>query len=154
MLENIRLSLWRILTGMSKLENIYWAIYRWFRWDLSHLHYTLYYGVRNLIKWFRVIWRDRNYDYAFMLDIMRFKIKNLADLHHEHENFHRESRMRICIKLIDRIKNEYYWEPHYDQIETDSKMSMELMKECKAKHEKALRLLFKIMGQDIETWWI
>jgi hypothetical protein len=139
---------------MSKLEKIYWAVYRWIKWDLPYIHYDLFYGVKNLVKWFRIIWNDRNYDYTFMLDIMRFKIESIAKLHHEHENFHRESRMRICIKLIDRIKDEYYWQPHYEQIRTDPKMSLDLVYICRAKHDKAIKLLFKIMEQDIETWWI
>jgi len=139
---------------MSKIKNAYWAVYRWVKWDLPYIHYDLLYGIKNLVKWFRLIWSDRNYDYSFMLDILKFKLEGMASLHREHGNFHRESRIKICIKLIDRIQSDFYWMPHYEQIKTDISIATDLVDACRSKHNKAVKLLFKIMEQEMETWWI
>lgn len=37
------------------------------------------YGIENLIKWFPIVVRDRDWDFYFLLAIMKFKIQNMQD---------------------------------------------------------------------------
>ena len=69
------------------------------------------YGIQNLIKWFPVIWKDRSWDYIYLLDILSFK---LSLMKYAAENYwntmgaeNNAKDMGIAIALIDRISNEY-----------------------------------------------
>lgn len=58
----------------------YWRLYRWFKWDAKHFHRDVAYGFKNLWKWFPIIWKDRDWDDHFIFEVLKFKIKNTADL--------------------------------------------------------------------------
>lgn len=34
-------------------------------------------GLRNLRRWFPIVWADRDYDWMFLIVILKFKIKNM-----------------------------------------------------------------------------
>ena len=36
-------------------------------------------GIKTLIRWFPIIWKDRDYDDHFIWEILKFKIRNQAD---------------------------------------------------------------------------
>ena len=69
-------------------------------------------GVKNLWRWFPVIWKDRDWDDAFILDVLKFKLKNTADELERAAFFtgyeHEVSRIRLCVKLIELVQEEYY----------------------------------------------
>ncbi len=60
-----------------KLEWEYTVLHRW--WSFKN-------GVRNFWKWRKIIWRDRWWDYAFLHDLIKFKIhdmqKNWSNSHY------------------------------------------------------------------------
>jgi hypothetical protein len=76
-------------------------------------------GIRNLIKWFPIIWKDRDYDKSFILDVLLFKMKNTRDFIRDYgyvEDSEREKIVRTiseCIDLLDKVHNEFesYDEP-------------------------------------------
>jgi hypothetical protein len=57
--------------------------------------------------------------------------------------------MMTCVRLIDKIQNESYYDGFYEL----DKRSSEALKMAIDKHNKAKRLLFKILEQKIEHWW-
>jgi hypothetical protein len=64
-------------------------------------------GIKNIFKWGKVVWEDRDWDYKFTLDVLKLKIKNTADYIEKtqrHMEWKRDVKyMRICVSLIDRI---------------------------------------------------
>jgi hypothetical protein len=76
-------------------------------------------GVRNIIKWFPIIWNDRDFDKAYIMDILLFKMRNTRDFIRDYgyvEDVERERIVRTmteCIDLLDRVHNEWesYEEP-------------------------------------------
>ena len=54
-----------------------------------------------------------------------------------------------CVRLINKIQNEDYYEEMYEH----KKLTSEIVDKYQAKHNKAKRLLFKIMNDRIEEWW-
>jgi len=181
----------------------YWKLYRWFKWDAKHLHRDIFQGFRNLWRWFPIIWKDRDWDDHFIFEVLKFKIKNTADLFEKNQRFvgwENEVRyMRICEKLIGRIQEEYYQSEHFDYRDVDMKFvptennlyevvfdtkrddidqylekyphSLRVAKRDPrfvnyfiegrkgylavgiVRHEKAKKLLFKILERRIENWW-
>ena len=139
---------------MSKEYNEwYWRLYRWCKWNLPYQHKYFINGVKNLYKWFWVIWKDRDWDHHYIFEILKFKLekqaKHLSEKN-EYENSERNVElMMTCVKLINRIQNEYYIEECID-------LGLKTFKNadsCIARHNKAKRLLFKILNDRIENWW-
>ena len=131
----------------------YWRLYRWIKWELPYQHKYIKYGVKNLYKWFRVIWNDRDWDHHYIFQVLKFKLEKQAN-HLTKNGFHNNAQrdaelMMTCVRLIDKLQNEYY----YDELCKSDVRSSEAVKNVIAKHNKARRLLFKIMNDRIEEWW-
>ena len=108
---------------MERLKNLYWSVWRWFRWDAKHLHRDIAQGFKNLWKWFPIIWKDRDWDDFYIFEVLKKKIKNTADYTEKKQRFvgwEKEVHyMRICVKLIDRIKEEYYQHEYWDYYDIE-----------------------------------
>lgn len=50
----------------------------WWKFEGRYYHKDLYYGVRNLIKWFPVIWKDRDWDSSHIYKVLQFKLEQQA----------------------------------------------------------------------------
>lgn len=45
---------------------------------ITHAIRDFKYGIRNLIDWFPIIWRDRDWDYHYLLVMLSFKLKRIS----------------------------------------------------------------------------
>jgi len=57
--------------------------------------------------------------------------------------------MMTCVRLIEKIQEESYYHEFYSA----NYRTPEALKHVMDKHNKAKRLLFKIMEERIESWW-
>jgi hypothetical protein len=155
-------------------------------------------GIKNIIKWIPIIYKDRDSDYYYILETLKFKLSNQSKYtlnKSRHINARKDAKMMdLCIKLIAKIQDEYYlseWldyevvEHKYEKVEDNSslfKLKTEIIsenfddyfkkysriyksiddKECKVaaaikistiNHNRAKKLLFKILENNIENWW-
>jgi hypothetical protein len=172
-------------------------------------------SVKNLIKWFPIIWKDRDWDDYYIFEVLKFKLKNQAKYTSDCDRHTRSEldakRMRLCVKLIDKVSDEFYSSEHMDYHETkwdlldildkpgyvelDTQIISERFDEFFKKyplaykkvladkklqifritpdddeteidakqriamnigyynHNRAKKLLFKIIEKDIEGWW-
>ena len=131
----------------------YWRLYRWFRWEFKYQHKYIKYGVKNLYKWFWIIWKDRDWDHYYIFQVLKFKLEKQAKHLAEngfHNNAQRDAELIMtCVRLIDKLQNEYY----YDELCKSGVRSSEAVQIVIDRHNKAKRLLFKIMNERIESWW-
>jgi hypothetical protein len=131
----------------------YWKLYRWFRWEFKYQHKYIKYGVQNLYKWFWVIWKDRDWDHHYIFQVLKFKLekqaKHLADAAFHNETQRDAELMMTCVRLINKLQNEEYYEEMYEH----RPLTLEIVSKYQAKHNKAKRLLFKILEERIEEWW-
>lgn len=94
----------------------------WWRFSGKYLIRNFTRGIKNLIKWFNVIWRDRDYDHSFIYTILAFKLRNQAgyiggrDIHTRAKIDARN--MNICANLIDKLNSEYYYMEYSDYEES------------------------------------
>jgi hypothetical protein len=88
----------------------------WISWRLRDIknffRYGIPCGVRNLIRWFPVIWNDRNWDQYYIYIILRKKLKltekTLRNGHHLYAD-RTADQIKVCIFLLNRlIKDEYH----------------------------------------------
>jgi hypothetical protein len=172
-------------------------------------------SVKNLIRWFPIIWKDRDWDDHYIWEIMKNKLRWQAKYIGDRDWHARAAvdakRMRLCANLIDKVQDEFYGseymdyheskfdfldipdKPDYKQLHTEitserfddyfKKYPLVYKKilaneelqifgiearegetEVDAKqriamnigrhnHERARKLLFKIMEENIEGWW-
>ncbi len=193
----------------DKLFDFYWS------WLGGYHIRNFFVSVKNLIRWFPIIWKDRDWDDHYIWEILKNKLRWQAkyigdrDFHTRAEMDAR--RMRLCANLIDKVQDEFYsseymdyheskWDfldipdkPGYKELDiqttserfddyfkkyplvykkvlADKKLQIFLVEprdgetEVDAKqriamnigrynHERARKLLFRIMEENIEGWW-
>jgi hypothetical protein len=75
-------------------------------------------GVKNLIDWFPIIWKDRHWDDSYIFEVLKHKLllqrNHLVD-QYRHTDIPRVNRdITICLNLIERIQDDYYVMETYD----------------------------------------
>jgi hypothetical protein len=181
----------------SVKDKWYWKLRRWVKHDLPYLHLEFVRGVKNLWRWFPVIWKDRDWDDHYIYKVLQFKLKNQAEYiggRGFYLNAKRDAEiMMTCVRLIDKINEEYYGMEYFeyydydmstdnpnrflefnvtrDELDTYYAKYPLTFKKIEAEYgdtkdrsstallmgddrqRKARKLLFKILEQNIETWW-
>lgn len=111
------------------------------------LFYKFKYGISNLIKWFPIIWKDRNYDHHFIDVILYHKLKHTYKVLNESRvDWKVEPKslksLRICILILERRVNEWHW-----NLPT---LPVELVE---PKIECEFKLFIKLYSKYHQTWW-
>lgn len=190
--------------------NFFERIWLWWNHDGKYLHKEIKWGIQNLIYWFPIIWKDRNWDDHYIFEILKHKLssqaKYISDMD-RHTRAQQDARyMRLCVKLMAKIQEEDYQMEYMDYckdrvwftpcedrpgsslynsetlsenfedyfkkyplvykkvlngegifkfdnvIDIDSKKRI-AMNIGHINHDRARKLLFKIMESQIEGWW-
>ena len=74
--------------------------------------YNIYYGIRNLIKWFPIIWRDRGWDWTYLVIMLQHKLGGIEkQLEIGNHTYWRKDwkRVHYAKLLCDRIIQDEYW---------------------------------------------
>jgi len=92
--------------------NLFRRIYLWWYHDGKYYHKYIKQGIKNLIYWFPIIWKDRNWDDHYIFEVLKHKLKAQAKYIGDRD-FHTRAqldakRMRLCVKLIQLIQDESY----------------------------------------------
>ena len=108
---------------------------------------------KNLLRWLPIIWKDEHWDYYHIYELLKHKLIFTAD-HTRRYGYHVYSnndadRMMLCVKLIEKVQNEAYMEV----LINDDNLTIEKIQAAIDKQQKARKLLFKILEQNIERWW-
>lgn len=98
-------------TLKEKIHNLYWD---YIKYPIS----KVITGIINIIRWFPIIWKDRDYDDFYILEILKFKLKKQAQ-HIKINSYHLGAdndveKILLCVKLIDRIQEDYYTMEKFD----------------------------------------
>lgn len=97
-------------------DEIYW---KFIGWRLKQFGVS----IKNLIRWFPIIWKDRDWDDHFIFEVLKFKLKNQANYTAKRDWHTRAKldakRMRLCVKLIDKVADEFYSSEYMDYHESD-----------------------------------
>lgn len=114
--------------GMArKVQEWWWDVTRnsWFEKRVQFPWYDLKKGLRNIAKWFPLVWRDRDWGYDSILRTMQFKIRNTSRQILKNNIIRDEDQQRIkrycdlCCRLIDRYCDEFYEMEYLDYHKSD-----------------------------------
>ena len=179
----------------------------WWERDGRYMHLEFKQGIKNIIYWLPIIWKDRNWDSHYIFEIMMHKLKAQSKYIGERDIHTRSKRdsevMMTCVRLMKKVQDEWYsmeymdyhktkhwFEPCEDKLGYSTWKSRELeenfdeyftkypliykrvidgegifkldgtddknriaMNIAHINHDRARKLLFKIMEQNIEGWW-
>ena len=180
----------------------------WWKFEGRYYHKDLYRGIKNLIKWFPIIWKDRDWDSHYIFRILEHKLTLQSDgisKRDIHVDAQRDAEIMLtCVRLMEKIREDYYQMEYMDYHETkywfediadkpgystwESDLQSEnfddyfkkypliykrvlngegvfdregreedkqiiAMNIAHINHDRARKLLFKIMEKNIEAWW-
>jgi hypothetical protein len=96
--------------------------YLWWKFEGRYYHKDLYKGIKNLIQWFPVIWKDRDWDSYYIFRILEHKLKLQAkgiSKRDIHVNAQRDAGvMRTCVRLMEKVRDDYYESEYLDYYKT------------------------------------
>lgn len=135
--------------------------YRWLpRTVFKNLSYGWWYfwnGVRNIARWWRVVWHDQQHDGAFLLLLVEHKLRMMERVHGGHVGDEKQRRdMRVCAELCKRLAAEEV----YSSVDSEWRplpLYFEGLRHSKTRFIEMSRaeaqLFGKIIGSKILTWW-
>ena len=97
---------------MNKIDNFY------FKYCINIKNFFL--NIYNIIRWIPTFWKDREWDYSFMLEIEQKKLKNMIKWYEQNNYGHTTSgyttvrQMKLAVSLLDIIlENDNWWHIDY-----------------------------------------
>lgn len=114
-----------------------------------------YIGITNLIQWLPIIWQDRDWDHAYLEELMLFKLtrmykrfSNPEETYVDWDGEHAKDlkALRICITILERRKNNFYYEiqDYYRYLFLDTESTIEY---------RDWKLFNKLMTEHCPAWW-
>jgi len=104
-MKNIKKLINSLKSLSKKLNGWVWLKIGWRIRDVNR-------SIQSLIKWFPIIWKDRDWDDSFIFTILKFKLQNQAKYIGKQDRHTRAKRdaeiMTTCVRLIERVQDEYY----------------------------------------------
>lgn len=141
-------------------------------WRIRRLWERLY----NLYRWAPVIWRDVDYDWAPLFQLMEFKVRNMRLLHDRSRRFVGWERtvrqLQVVEVLLRRIGREHYCEREWGALfekyprslivedgymtqpsEAERREVRRIMFREQALEKQDMQLLCKYLSRYYRGWW-
>ena len=92
--------------------NLWGKISLWWKFDGKYYHKFLKHGIKNIIYWFPIIWKDRNWDHDYIFRILQHKLKAQSKYIGSNDRHTRAQydaqRMNLCVNLMQKLQDSYY----------------------------------------------
>ena len=96
----------------SKKTGFFRKIQLWWKFDGRFIISNIKSGIRNIIYWLPIIWKDRNYDHNYIYEVLKHKLKKQSSYINSKNRFISSEqsvrRMNICVSLIEKVQDDYY----------------------------------------------
>lgn len=97
-------------------------------------------GIKNLIKWFPIIWKDRDWDYYFIYAILHKKLNNMEKFYSSDKAWASDSK-----DVAEQIKEA--------KVLCKRLMDEDYINIVDKKKEEDKNKLFDIINKNINNWW-
>ena len=95
----------------TKIYDIYWDLIGWRTSNFIS-------KIKNIVRWFPIIWNDGDYDDSYIMEILKFKLSNQANYISKKDgrtqSQYDAQKMRLCVRLIEKFQEEYYNFEYFD----------------------------------------
>lgn len=111
-------------------------------------------GIKNLIKWFPVIWKDREFDYRYLYEVMYFKLRDMEKFFNSDDTFSEDAKVyageiKECADLLLTIKNEETSDKYWNE-EIGFNLPIEDLDKIE---QEEIDRFFALMAKRICWWW-
>lgn len=94
----------------------------WWKFDGQYMHKDFARGIKNLWRWFPIIWKDRDWDHTYIYKIietkLQFQAKGIGG-RDRHTTANRDAeKMRLVSKLIKLQQDDFYGLEYADYHDT------------------------------------
>lgn len=131
-------------------------------------------SIGNVVKWFPVIWKDRDFDYGYLEEILRFKLKNMYEFFMSDRTWSvnaKETALEIkeVIDLLDKIQKDNYeqiidptyhkWIEMYpsnifDNVNNfDKERRVQIYQQAEQLKFDDMKKVYELISQNIRKWW-
>jgi hypothetical protein len=132
-------------------------------------------GIKNVFIWLPVIWHDRQWDYFYLLEVLRKKLLLMENYYlKDHDlSFKGQDKVydqiKLCKILCNRlIKNEYennamipYYKKYNQNVwtfEAETKQQKDeytkYIKHADYMGKQDIKMLFNTINKNITNWWL
>ena len=77
-------------------------------------------GIWNLISWLPIVWNDRDWDYCFLYELLKFKLKRmekyLCRYGHSVDNEKDANSIKECMIILERLIDDDYAAKDWNRI--------------------------------------
>ena len=140
-----------VIEDIDYKRNSYWSSFKGF-----------FRGLYNFWKFRKIIFRDRFWDYSFLVEILVFKLKDMEDnwvknTHYEGDKF-TKGRITVLRKRIESLEDDIqeieerymdYFSTHEVTDEERYKIYKSMRKEIQILTDKA----YKTLGRNLRKFW-
>lgn len=145
-------------------EDKKYSIIRFFK-NIQYFFYDLRYGIENIFKYLPIIWKDRDWDYIYLLDLLYFKLKKMqkciskysctVDADKDVENIQKTIDL---IKIYNDFDNFAYYTNEIDKIENSDIEDKEYYvhryyKAIYDLEEATFEGIFYYLSKNLRGWW-
>ena len=110
--------------------------------------------IRNVLRWLPIIWRDHDWDYYFIYEILKQKLtfteKFLREKGNHMYNVQDADNIKKAIDMIEKVQSEYYLDKY---MLSEPKWTKAGINKSMEDHNKARQELFQYLNDNIERWW-
>lgn len=114
---------------------IYWNIRR-----IVRFYKNIKTGIKNLIKWLPIIWRDRDWDHLFLTELLEAKIKFMRKSFADNQNY---VGWEDAVKSMDEALKYLALINRPDYYGRNSDIQQEVLR----------RELFVLLEKELAKWW-
>jgi len=112
-------------------------------------------GIKNLVKWFPIIWKDRNFDQEYLYDILYFKLGEMQKFFESGNTYAVEAdkcveQIKECKGLLKRIMNESVMDEYWDDEKGVFILPFEEIRKLEIEEKKRF---WNMMCDNIDGWW-
>lgn len=152
---------------VSKLEYLMLNLVEWL---LEHVYYpirSVYWGICNIIKWAPLIYNDRDWDQYYLLKMLEFKFKNMAECQLEsanHIGYERTAKeLKLAAEYCRRLNDDsMFGEGIFptshkrksifgnDLVPSYNKLQYDMMR---LRRNNMKVELGKLLARKLDTWW-
>jgi ABC-type antimicrobial peptide transport system permease subunit len=94
----------------------------WWKFEAQFYYRNFIIGIKNLINWFPVIWKDKDWDSYYIFRILEHKLTLQAkgiSKRNIHTVAQRDAEvMRTCVRLMEKVREDYYASEYFDYYKT------------------------------------
>jgi hypothetical protein len=115
-------------------------------------------SIKNLIKWFPIIWRDRDWDSVYIEEMLLFKLNNMYkrfsypnSIYSNCESEHAKNALKalkLCIQILERRRKDWYTDYWYNRGQKNSDLYWSDQLE-----QRDWRIFCRLLNQYFPYWW-